>query len=67
MCILFLDYRPDGSGKYVLVAASNRDEFFLRETSLANFWEDNPNILAGKTKLFTQQIPDTRPSVADLN
>lgn len=56
MCILFLDYRPDGSSKYVLVAANNRDEFYLRDTAKANFWEDNPNILAGKTKLYTQQL-----------
>jgi len=48
MCILFLYFcdkpSPDG---YRLIMASNRDEFYFRPTADANFWEKNPNILAG--------------------
>lgn len=47
MCILFLDWRPSGGSRYVLVAASNRDEYFLRPTQPAHFWHDQPTILAG--------------------
>ena len=46
MCVFFLALQP--AGRYVLVAASNRDEFFERKTALAEFWGDIPNILAGK-------------------
>ena len=33
---------------YPLVIAANRDEFFARPTRSAGFWEDAPNILAGR-------------------
>lgn len=46
MCLIIFanNYHP----KYKLVVAANRDEFYERPTSLANFWEDEPNILAGR-------------------
>lgn len=31
-----------------LIAASNRDEFYARRTAPVAFWEDNPNIYAGR-------------------
>lgn len=48
MCILFLYFcdKPSLDG-YRLIMASNRDEFYFRPTADANFWEKNPNILAG--------------------
>lgn len=33
---------------YKLVVAANRDEFYQRPTAHAQFWEDDPNILAGR-------------------
>jgi uncharacterized protein with NRDE domain len=33
---------------YPLVIAANRDEFFDRSTAPAAFWEDQPNVLAGR-------------------
>jgi uncharacterized protein with NRDE domain len=46
MCLIFLalDYHP----RYKLVIAGNRDEFYNRKTAAASFWEDHPNILAGR-------------------
>lgn len=46
MCLILLAWRahPD----YPLVVAANRDEFFSRRTAAADFWEDAPDILAGR-------------------
>ncbi len=33
---------------YPLVIAANRDEFFNRSTTPAHFWDDRPNIFAGR-------------------
>lgn len=46
MCLILFayDYHP----RYKLVVAANRDEFYERPTLPVGYWEDNPNILAGK-------------------
>ncbi|MFD1706370.1 NRDE family protein [Siminovitchia sediminis] len=46
MCIIFAAYRshPD----YELIIAANRDEFYRRPSKAAHFWDDEPNILAGR-------------------
>lgn len=46
MCLLVFSYKnhPD----YDLIFAANRDEFYGRPTRPAVFWEDHPNLLAGK-------------------
>jgi len=46
MCLILLAHKPD-SLKHLVVAA-NRDEFLNRPTEKMHFWNDNPNILAGK-------------------
>jgi len=46
MCTIFLSYRTHPH--YKLVLASNRDEFYKRPTAAADFWTENPNILAGQ-------------------
>ncbi len=33
---------------YKLIFAANRDEFYNRPSSPAKFWDDYPNLLAGK-------------------
>jgi len=46
MCLLVLaiDRHPE----YKLVLAENRDEFFNRPTEVARFWDDHPEMLAGR-------------------
>lgn len=46
MCLILVAWRvhPD----YPLVVAANRDEFFARPTALATFWQDAPQLLAGR-------------------
>lgn len=46
MCIILFAYRSHP--KYNLVLAANRDEYFARPTSRAAFWEDAPDLLAGR-------------------
>ncbi len=46
MCLILVAWRvhPD----YPLVVAANRDEFFARPTAPAAFWQDAPQVLAGR-------------------
>ncbi len=46
MCLIFLSYKQNKN--YPLIILANRDEFYKRPTLAANFWKENPNILAGK-------------------
>lgn len=46
MCLILFAYRVHP--QYPLVVAANRDEFFDRPTQTAHFWEDAPQVLAGK-------------------
>uniref|UniRef100_A0A182XWC6 Transport and Golgi organization protein 2 n=1 Tax=Anopheles stephensi TaxID=30069 RepID=A0A182XWC6_ANOST len=49
MCILFV-YVDDGSvpGRYRLVLASNRDEFYARPAKSAAPWEENARVIGGR-------------------
>jgi uncharacterized protein with NRDE domain len=46
MCLILFAYRthPD----YELVVAANRDEFYARPTAPLAFWDDAPEVLAGR-------------------
>jgi uncharacterized protein with NRDE domain len=46
MCLIVIgyNYHPD----YKLIFAANRDEFYQRPSSPADFWIDEPSLLAGK-------------------
>jgi uncharacterized protein with NRDE domain len=46
MCIIL--WADSLHEEFPFVLIGNRDEYFERETSQAQFWEDNPNLLAGK-------------------
>lgn len=46
MCMVL--WASDCHDKYKLVVAANRDEFYQRPTQPADFWPENPAILAGK-------------------
>lgn len=45
MCLIFLSINQHPS--YKLVLAANRDEFYARRTSAAEFWKNHPAILGG--------------------
>ncbi len=46
MCVIFLAYGVDPERPLILLA--NRDEFYDRPTARAAFWEDHPDIFAGR-------------------
>lgn len=46
MCLIILGWKVHP--QYPLVVAANRDEFLNRPTAAAAFWEDAPQVLAGR-------------------
>lgn len=46
MCLILFAYKAHP--KYKLIVAANRDEAYGRPTAAAHFWEDRPDILAGR-------------------
>ena len=46
MCLLLVSYKTHP--KYKMIIAANRDEFYNRPASSADFWSDEPAILAGR-------------------
>ncbi|WP_100402657.1 NRDE family protein [Bacillus sp. FJAT-42315] len=46
MCLINFQFQQHPN--YKLIVAANRDEFFARPTKRAHFWEDEPQILAGR-------------------
>lgn len=46
LCLILFAYQVHP--KYKLIVAANRDEFYARPTAPAQFWEDHPDILAGR-------------------
>jgi uncharacterized protein with NRDE domain len=46
MCLILIAHKPSPLKR--LIIAANRDEFFARPTKVMNFWDDHPDILAGK-------------------
>ncbi|MHA6261374.1 NRDE family protein [Sporosarcina sp. CAU 1771] len=46
MCLINFHFQEHPT--YKLIVAANRDEFYERPTEPAHFWEDEPNLLAGR-------------------
>ncbi len=46
MCIIL--FAKNQHPRYKFVLAANRDEFYERPTAIADFWQDAPEILAGR-------------------
>lgn len=46
MCVILFSYQPRSNTPLILGA--NRDEFFSRPAAPLQFWEDQPDLLAGK-------------------
>lgn len=49
MCLINFQFHEHPN--YKLIVAANRDEFYGRPTASAHFWEDEPDILAGRDLL----------------
>ena len=49
MCLIHFHYKEHPI--YQLIIVANRDEFYNRPTKQAHFWEDEPEILAGRDLL----------------
>ncbi|MDQ0216361.1 uncharacterized protein with NRDE domain [Oikeobacillus pervagus] len=49
MCLINLQFKQHP--EYKLIIAANRDEFYRRPTKPVHFWEDHPDILAGRDLL----------------
>ena len=49
MCLINFHYGEHPN--YKLIVAANRDESYARPTAAANFWEDYPDLLAGRDLL----------------
>ncbi len=50
MCVIFLAYQQHSD--YPLILLANRDEFYARPTAKAHFWEDAPEVFAGRDLVF---------------
>ena len=46
MCLILFSYK--NHPRYKLIIAANRDEFYARPTAPADYWEDYPEIIAGR-------------------
>ncbi len=46
MCLIFLSI--NNHPKYKVIVAANRDEFYGRKTTPANFWANYPDVVAGR-------------------
>lgn len=46
MCLIFLSLNQHPN--YKLIVAANRDEFYARQTSPADFWKEHPQIVGGR-------------------
>ena len=46
MCLIVFAYRKHP--EYPLILAANRDEFYDRPTAPLNYWQDHPDVLAGR-------------------
>ncbi|MEX0890341.1 MAG: NRDE family protein [Balneolaceae bacterium] len=46
MCLIVFSYKQHP--EYDLIFAANRDEFYRRPTKAAHFWQEHPQVLAGK-------------------
>ena len=46
MCLILFQFEPDSAEP--LIVAANRDEFYARPALAAHYWQDYPNIFAGR-------------------
>ncbi|MEM5437045.1 NRDE family protein [Paraburkholderia diazotrophica] len=48
MCLIVFDWRPDASDGPLFTLAANRDEFLKRTAEPMHWWDDAPDLLAGR-------------------
>ena len=48
MCLILFGWRAHG--RFPLIVAANRDEFYARSSTTASFWDEAPDVLAGRDR-----------------
>ncbi|WP_322043492.1 NRDE family protein [Paraburkholderia sp. J67] len=48
MCLIVFDWRPDSRDGALFTLAANRDEFLRRTAAPLQWWDDAPDVLAGR-------------------
>lgn len=50
MCILFMTINQNPQqDQYYLILANIRDEFYARPTKICSFWDEDNNLIGGKS------------------
>ncbi|MFZ9264372.1 MAG: NRDE family protein, partial [Polynucleobacter sp.] len=57
MCLILTSWQSHP--EYPLVVLANRDEFYERATDPMGWWDDHPNILAGRDRADVKGQPGT--------
>jgi len=57
MCVIFISSVQHIDGGYRLIIASNRDEYYDRQTLPANYWAEDQDVIGGKKIIICFCIP----------
>ncbi|XP_022182250.1 transport and Golgi organization protein 2 homolog isoform X2 [Myzus persicae] len=55
MCVIFISSVQHINGGYRLIVASNRDEYYNRQTLPANYWSEDQDIIGGRDLMSSNE------------